>query len=244
MENTFRIITPVYNAEKWIGKCIQSVKDQTHTNFTQVIVDDCSSDETVEVAKNAIDNDPRFILVERKEKTGTMHGHIIAAEYKYCEDDIFVHLDGDDWFSSGGVLHRLNKIYQDDNIWCTYGNYETTDKTPSICKPIEDPTIPIRVYLVMGWIFSQVRSFRGRLWKGIDEEDFRSNDGSYLAVADVAVFCPVLEMAGVERVKFVPEIQMIYNRNTPLNDDKVNRDLVINHAVQIARKQPKSVWKN
>lgn len=244
MENTFRIITPVYNAEDWIGKCIQSVKDQTYSNFIQVIVDDCSTDNTVESAKKAIGNDSRFVLVERQKKTGTMQGHIMAAEYDYCEEDIFVHLDGDDWFSSEGVLHRLNQIYQDNNIWCTYGNYETTDGTPSICKPIEDTTQPPRLYLIKGWIFSQVRSFRGRLWKGIDEEDFLSADGSYFSVADVAVFCPILEMAGLERVRFVPEVQMIYNRETPLNDDKVNRDLVIRHAIEIAHRAPKELWKN
>ena len=64
------------------------------------------------------------------------------------------------------------------------------------------------------------------------------------AVADVAVFVPILEMAGLDRVRYVPEIQMIYNRETPLNDDKVNRGLVINHALQLAKKKPKQVWKS
>lgn len=244
MEKHFKLITPVYNAEAWVGKCIQSVKDQSNKNFTQIIVDDCSTDKTIEAAKKAIGDDSRFVIIEREEKTGALHGHILAGEYKYSEDDYFVHLDGDDWFSDEDVLARLDKIYEDDNIWCTYGNYKTTDGIPSVCKPVEDPHQMVRLYLLTGWIFSQIRSFRGKLWRGLDEQDFRSNDGSYLAVADVAVFCPILEMAGINRIKYVPEVQMIYNRETNLNDDKVNRSLVIDHALQLARKEPKDLWKS
>ena len=82
------------------------------------------------------------------------------------------------------------------------------------------------------------------MWRGIDDADLRATDGSYLAVADVAVFVPILEMAGINRVRYVPEIQMVYNRETAINDDKVNRDKVINHAYQLARKEPKEQWKN
>ena len=78
MEKHFKLITPVYNAEKWVGLCIQSVKDQSHKNFTQIIVDDCSTDGTVSDAKDAIGDDPRFVIIERKEKTGTLHGHIYS----------------------------------------------------------------------------------------------------------------------------------------------------------------------
>ena len=64
MERRFRLITPVYNAETWIGKCIASVKSQRHTNFIQIIVDDCSTDDTLSVAKKEIGDDSRFILIE------------------------------------------------------------------------------------------------------------------------------------------------------------------------------------
>ena len=283
MEKHFKLITPVYNAEKWIGKCIQSVKDQTYSNFTQIIVDDCSTDETITVAKEAIGEDPRFVIIEKEEKTGTLHGHILAGEHNYSEDDFFVHLDGDDWFSDENVLSRLNRIYDDENIWCTYGNYETTDdslsvnkhvnecllywqtgemlgKAPLLAKNWENDNCTIaaktgeleedeydasfRLILASGWFMSQIRSFRGKLWRGLEESDFKTKDGSYFAVADVAVFVPVLEMAGFDRVKYVPEIQMIYNRETPFNDDKVHRELVVSHAKELSRKTPKRKWKS
>lgn len=279
MERRFRIITPVYNAEDWIGKCINSVKEQEHTNFIQIIVDDCSTDNTVKKAKEAVGNDPRFIIIEKSEKEGALHGHVIAGNYDYVDSDFFVHLDGDDWFSDGKVLSRLNLIYEDQDIWCTYGDYETTSGEDSVNKRVEDSFLnqlckglvgkerlhvkawngyqadieigsesnkdhTFRLLLATNWCLSQVRSFRGELWRGIDDADLRATDGSYLAVADVAVFVPILEMAGINRVRYVPEIQMVYNRETAINDDKVNRDKVINHAYQLARKEPKEQWKN
>lgn len=277
MEKRFRIITPVYNAESWIGKCIESVKEQKHSNFIQIIVDDCSTDGTVNVAKKAIGEDPRFVLIEKPRKLGALDGHVVAGNYEYEESDIFVHLDGDDWFADDNVLGRLNSIYDNEDIWCTYGNYETTDGSPSvnkrlnesnlsnICKGFvgerklhmknwytpkakislssaEEKDYTFRLILATGWCLSQVRSFRGKLWKGISDSDLRAKDGSYLAVADVAVFVPVVEMAGVSRLEYVPEVQMIYNRETPINDDKVNRSKVINHAKELALKEPKEQW--
>jgi glycosyltransferase involved in cell wall biosynthesis len=239
MSIRFKIITPVYNAEKWIGKCIQSVKDQDYYNFLQIIVDDCSEDNTFNKAKECIGNDKRFVLIKRGSKVGTMQNHILANEYNYKFKDIIVHLDGDDWFFDSKVLLRLNDVYKNKDIWATYGNYKTTDGSPSFCKPILDKNKPIRSYLVSGWIFSQVRSFRSNLLKYLKEEDFKSIDGSYISVADVAVFIPILELCGVERVKFIKDIQMIYNRDNPLNDDKVNRRLVICHARELYHRDPK-----
>jgi glycosyltransferase involved in cell wall biosynthesis len=278
MEKRFRIITPVYNAEDWVEKCINSVKSQKHEDFIQVIVDDCSTDRTIEKAREAIGEDPRFVLIEREKKTGTLHGHILAGDHDYSENDIFVHLDGDDWFSDDAVLSRLAVIYEDSNIWCTYGNYETTSGELSVNKPLEETLLnkmtqglvgkkklavkvwhgtqavmevgsekdkdhTFRLLLATNWPCSQVRSFRGQLWKGLVDEDFRSDDGSYLSVADVAVFVPILEMAGFDRIRYVPETQMIYNRETVLNDDKVNRVQVIDHAYQLAQREPKDKWK-
>ena len=141
MEKRFRIITPVYNAEDWIEKCINSVKAQEYTNFIQIIVDDCSTDNTVAKAREAVGEDARFIIIEKSEKKGALHGHVMAGNYDYVDSDFFVHLDGDDWFSDGKVLSRLNSIYEDEHIWCTYGDYETTSGEDSVNKAIEDSNL-------------------------------------------------------------------------------------------------------
>ena len=114
MENSFRLVTPVYNAGEWIGKCIQSVKEQTYSNFHQVIIDDASTDQTVQNAKAAIGEDSRFSVLKNPERRGTVYNHRKGVEFFKREgEDVVVHLDGDDWFYDKNVLDKINKIYND-----------------------------------------------------------------------------------------------------------------------------------
>lgn len=48
------VITPTYNAERFIIETIESVKLQTYLNWELIIVDDCSQDKTVELIKKNI----------------------------------------------------------------------------------------------------------------------------------------------------------------------------------------------
>ena len=45
------IVTPVYNGEKFIAECIQSVLEQTYTNWNYVIVNNCSTDKTLKICR-------------------------------------------------------------------------------------------------------------------------------------------------------------------------------------------------
>ena len=49
MNNLVSIITPTFNSAKYISETIQSVQKQTHQNWEMIIVDDCSSDNTIEI---------------------------------------------------------------------------------------------------------------------------------------------------------------------------------------------------
>lgn len=65
------IITPAYNAEEFIVDTIQSVWTQDYQNWEMIIIDDHSTDNTVEVVKSFIQRDPRIRLIERSENGGT-----------------------------------------------------------------------------------------------------------------------------------------------------------------------------
>ena len=55
------IITPTYNCGRFIEKTIQSVLNQTYTNWEMLVVDDCSTDDTESIVKKYADSDPRII---------------------------------------------------------------------------------------------------------------------------------------------------------------------------------------
>ena len=53
-------LTPVYNGAKFLRTCVDSVLRQTHNNWEYIIVNNCSSDNTLEIAKEYAARDPRI----------------------------------------------------------------------------------------------------------------------------------------------------------------------------------------
>ena len=54
------ILTPVYNGEKYLAECIKSVLAQTYQNWEYIIVNNCSTDRSLEIAEHYAQKDPRI----------------------------------------------------------------------------------------------------------------------------------------------------------------------------------------
>lgn len=61
----FSVIVPVYNVEKYISKCLKSVKGQTLTDFECLIIDDGTKDNSIEKAIKVIGDDERFKIYHK-----------------------------------------------------------------------------------------------------------------------------------------------------------------------------------
>lgn len=70
MQDKVSIITPSWNSEKYIGKTIASVQKQTYSNWEMIIVDDCSTDKTVEVVEEISKKDSRIKLLRQRINAG------------------------------------------------------------------------------------------------------------------------------------------------------------------------------
>lgn len=64
------VITPLFNAERFIAETIQGVLNQTYQNFEMIIIDDCSSDNSINIVKEFAKSDSRLKLIESKENFG------------------------------------------------------------------------------------------------------------------------------------------------------------------------------
>lgn len=104
----FSIVIPNYNSEEFIRQCIDSVLNQTYKDFELIIVDDMSTDNSIEIIKTY--NDPRIKLIELKEKRyngGTRNEGVSNAIGEYL-----LFLDCDDWFYSNNCLEEINNIIE------------------------------------------------------------------------------------------------------------------------------------
>jgi glycosyltransferase involved in cell wall biosynthesis len=91
------VVTPVYNGEKYLAECIESVLAQTYSNWEYIILDNCSTDGTNEIARQYAQKDNRIRLYRNEELVDVITNHNkvyqkISMDSKYCKL-----LHADDW---------------------------------------------------------------------------------------------------------------------------------------------------
>ena len=94
MENCplLTVFTPTYNLELYIEETIKSVLNQTFTDFEYLIVDDASTDNTIQIIKSI--NDPRIRLIKNKTNQGIAYNRNLAI--KEAKGKYLAMIDGDD----------------------------------------------------------------------------------------------------------------------------------------------------
>ena len=240
MNNHFKIIIPFYNAEKWIKMCIRSVRIQSFKNFECIIIDDISTDNSVEVIRKEISGDDRFRLIINKEKAFALKNIYDSIEASSPDDeDVIITLDGDDWFASKDVLNKINKVYNEEDCWITYGSYiEYPSRTKGkFSKQLPPDVISSKSYRSFEWCTSHLRTFKYHLWSNIDKVDLLDSEGQFYSMTwDLAFMFPMLEMAGLKS-HYVSDILYMYNVENPLNDHKVNNRLQLKIEREIRSKR-------
>ena len=75
------VVMAEYNAEKYIGEAIRSVQLQTYANWILLVIDDCSTDHTVDVVQAFVNTDDRIRLFRNSRNLGADKTRNRALEY-------------------------------------------------------------------------------------------------------------------------------------------------------------------
>lgn len=112
----FVIIVPNYNNGYFISKCIESVLNQNYDDFKLIIVDDLSTDNSVDIIKSY--KDDRIILIQNKRKRYNGGSRNVGIEYalENLDFDYFCFLDSDDWWKHNEVLETINYEIEDSEM--------------------------------------------------------------------------------------------------------------------------------
>ena len=184
---TVSVITPAYNIEKHIGKCIDSVIAQTYTDWELIVAVSPSMDKTEEIVRDYTKKDPRIhIIVVPKSNCATARNIGIS----HAKGEYIAMLDGDDWFvprklntlvqyleenpKIRWVSSYLNVIYEPKDTRCTNTNHinQVTDR-PGFCPGL----MGVHTVLFRKSVFDRLKSKDGYVF---NETMNRGDDGDLM----------------------------------------------------------------
>ena len=102
------IVVPVYNGEKYLEETLNVLKNQTYKNFEVIMVDDISTDNSVQILEKFANEDERFKLIKRKTKGGTGTNSIVYG-LQYCTGEYYSYLSQDDLISKNFLEKCVEK---------------------------------------------------------------------------------------------------------------------------------------
>ena len=125
MNELVSIITPVHNAEKFLGSCLQSVAVQTYPHWEHILVDDCSDDASWELLKAHAAKDPRVKIAKLAENSGAGIARNKAIEM--AGGNYIAFIDSDDRWYPDKLEEQLGFMRQNEYHF-SFTSYDKIDE--------------------------------------------------------------------------------------------------------------------
>ena len=128
MNYLISIIVPIYNVDKYLEECIESLKNQTYKNLEIILINDGSADNSEQICREEAKQDNRIVFINKK------NGGAASAKnkgLKVAKGDYITFVDSDDFIEPDMIEYMVNKIkkYNSDIIQCSFINlYKNTER--------------------------------------------------------------------------------------------------------------------
>ena len=126
------VIIPVYNTVSWLGECLNSVENQSFTDWEAIIVNDASTDNSAEIAQKFCNKDDRFKLIDLPQNLGL--GGARNAGCEVAQGDYLLFLDSDDLLPQDILQNMYNKItkYNADLLIGDFYEFKDSSKSSPV----------------------------------------------------------------------------------------------------------------
>ena len=106
------VIVPVYNVEKYVEKCLDSLTNQTYDNLEIIVVDDCSTDLSYSIVKEYIVNKKNILLFQNNKNSGLSYTRNFALSQ--ATGDYISYIDSDDFIPIDYYEQMIKKVNEDN----------------------------------------------------------------------------------------------------------------------------------
>lgn len=232
-ERRIVVISPFYNAEKYLENHVRSVASQDYDNYIHVLIDDNSSDNSVSLIEKVMsemseDIRSRIFLQRNKRNMGAIQNQIDTINNFVNYNDIVMLLDGDDWLvPNNTIFHYYNSLYNNGYDFSYGSMLSLADNIPLVAQDYPSKVKSEGSYRThkfnWGIPYTHLRTFSGQIALDLDEGVFKDENGNWMmAGADNPLFYETIERA--YNPVAVKEIVAVYNDKNPLNDYKIRSE--------------------
>ena len=130
-EKLISVIVPVYNVEKYLARCVDSILAQTYGNLEIILVDDGTKDSSGAICDAFAARDSR-VQVIHKENGGLSSARNVGLNVAKGEYIAFV--DSDDWITPDAYAHLLGLLEKYEAKLACGGRFDVSGKTGEICR--------------------------------------------------------------------------------------------------------------
>ena len=118
-EKLVSIIMTCHNGESFLYEALESIINQTYSNWELIFYDNCSSDKSETIVKRYKDSRIKYFKSEKLVNLGTIR----KFEYKKCQGTFICFLDVDDYWSKIKLQKQIEKFEINKNLDVLYSNY-------------------------------------------------------------------------------------------------------------------------
>jgi glycosyltransferase involved in cell wall biosynthesis len=206
------IFIPIYNFEPFLKECFDSIYIQTYKNYHCLVINDGSTDMSQAIIEEQQNRFSNFTIIKNNENNGGGYTKWQALTYVKKNgsiNDIFIILDGDDYYKKPESLSVIVKTYWETNCLFTYGSFEGTYSEQTIEVPIpykHSPDI---------FPFGHPRSWHCALLTNFVCSDFKDRNNNWLKrYTDRRFIYKSYELAGPDRTAYIKDVLYVYRTHS------------------------------
>ena len=126
------IIVASYNYGRYLRENLESLKNQTYTNIEIIVVDDGSTDNSIEIINEYVETDKRFKLIIHDNHSNLGLNKSLKKALEYCNGDYIAFCESDDYWAPNHVEEKVNYINKHPNagiVVCDFIPFGTDKKS-------------------------------------------------------------------------------------------------------------------
>lgn len=164
------VIVPVYNVEKYLARCIDSILSQNYSDFELILIDDGSTDESSNICDSYKRSDDRVVVIHM-ENSGVSKARNTGIEWALNNSDSewITFIDSDDWINENYLLFLLRACEEMGVLTSICNDFATNGslRIPEVGKYSVSLKNPDQVYFESGIVAPMRKLHKKELFKNV-----------------------------------------------------------------------------